>query len=563
MNQRPCIVTAIVVSSFVFVGASVFAQGPPGGGPGNSPATVITKAVADLTDPAMPRITIEGVGFGTTPQVDIGFDLGTLLTLTLVGAPMDTLIVADLPVTIASGTYLLVVEAGQGQNKTGVIDVTIGAVGPTGANGAAGADGVDGATGATGSPGPPGPLNPNVLTEATNSALGIDALVNNTGLNNTAIGSAALSSNTTGSFNTAIGIAALSSNTTGGFNTATGRLALSNNTTGSQNTATGTTALTSNTTGLQNTASGTITLFRNTTGSNNTATGVQALFSNTTGGDNTATGAQALASNTTARFNTASGALALRENTTGSFNTASGVSALQANTIGVSNTASGVRALALNTTGGNNTTTGRNSLNNNTTGSGAYALGDNTTGSNNTAIGFSANVSASHLTNATAIGANAIVDASNTIRLGDANVAVIEGQVAFTFTSDRNQKENFRPVDGQGVLHKIRAIPVQSWNYIGQDPTQFRHLGPMAQDFFAAFGRDDIGTNGTPTTINSGDMQGILMVAVQALEHRTSEQQETIRRLEADKAELKDRLEELEKRVLAGERRRRSERRAR
>ena len=32
MNQRPCIVSAIVVSSFVLAAASVFAQGPPGGG---------------------------------------------------------------------------------------------------------------------------------------------------------------------------------------------------------------------------------------------------------------------------------------------------------------------------------------------------------------------------------------------------------------------------------------------------------------------------------------------------------------------------------------------------
>lgn len=40
----------------------------------------------------------------------------------------------------------------------------------------------------------------------------------------------------------------------------------------------------------------------------------------------------------------------------------------------------------------------------------------------------------------------------------------------------------------------------------------------MAQDFFAAFGHDGIGTIGTPTTINSGDMAGVLMIAVQALE---------------------------------------------
>ena len=47
-----------------------------------------------------------------------------------------------------------------------------------------------------------------------------------------------------------------------------------------------------------------------------------------------------------------------------------------------------------------------------------------------------------------------IVDASNKIRLGNASVTVIEGQVAFTFTSDINGKENFRPVDGGEILKK-------------------------------------------------------------------------------------------------------------
>ena len=39
-----------------------------------------------------------------------------------------------------------------------------------------------------------------------------------------------------------------------------------------------------------------------------------------------------------------------------------------------------------------------------------------------------------------------------------------------------------------------------------------------AQDFFAAFGHDAIGTIGTPTVITSGDLDGILMIAAQALE---------------------------------------------
>ncbi len=119
----------------------------------------------------------------------------------------------------------------------------------------------------------------------------------------------------------------------------------------------------------------------------------------------------------------------------------------------------------------------------------------------------------------------------------------------FTFPSDKNQKENFRPVDGQQVLRKIGGLTLTSWNYIGHDPKQFRHYGPVAQEFFGAFGRDAIGTIGTSTTINSGDMDGILMVAVQALEKRTVELgqekerlTETVEALKADNAELRAQL---------------------
>ena len=143
-------------------------------------------------------------------------------------------------------------------------------------------------------------------------------------------------------------------------------------------------------------------------------------------------------------------------------------------------------------------------------------------GSANTAIGFAADVSTGNLTNATAIGANATVNASNKIRLGDTSVTVIEGQVAYTFTSDKTKKENFKPVDGEEVLEKIRGFELTSCNFIGHDPKEFRHYGPMAQDFFAASGHDGVGQIGTETTINSGDMAGILIIAVQTLEKRTA-----------------------------------------
>ncbi len=70
------------------------------------------------------------------------------------------------------------------------------------------------------------------------------------------------------------------------------------------------------------------------------------------------------------------------------------------------------------------------------------------------------------------------------------------------------------------------------------DPGGARWVDPGRR----AGGDDAIGTVGTPTTISSGDLDGILMIAVQALEKRTVEQEKEI-------AELKARLDVLERRV--------------
>ena len=106
--------------------------------------------------------------------------------------------------------------------------------------------------------------------------------------------------------NTAIGAAALFSNTTGSFNTATGFLALTNNTVGDGNTANGTNALAFNITGSDNTATGNGALFNNNA-SGNTANGANALLANTTGFDDTAMGKGALGTNSSGSLNTAIG----------------------------------------------------------------------------------------------------------------------------------------------------------------------------------------------------------------------------------------------------------------
>jgi hypothetical protein len=119
-----------------------------------------------------------------------------------------------------------------------------------------------------------------------NTVLGDDALVNNTGTDNTAVGFNALINNTTGSDNTAIGFQALLANTTGGANTATGIAALYSNSTGSANTASGWYALQFNTVGIQNTAYGAAALSHTTAGSGNIALGYQAGQNLTTGSNN-------------------------------------------------------------------------------------------------------------------------------------------------------------------------------------------------------------------------------------------------------------------------------------
>jgi hypothetical protein len=68
-------------------------------------------------------------------------------------------------------------------------------------------------------------------------------------------------------------------------------------------------------------------------------------------------------------------------------------------------------------------------------------------------------VSSGNLTNATTIGYGAIVDASNKVRIGNAAVTVIEGQVAYTFPSDGRFKTNVtESVKGLDFIMKLRPV---------------------------------------------------------------------------------------------------------
>jgi hypothetical protein len=109
--------------------------------------------------------------------------------------------------------------------------------------------------------------------------------------------------------------------------------------------------------------------------------------------------------------------------------------------------------------------------------------------------------------------------------------ALAPGSGSWSIVSDRNLKGNFAPVDELQVLDALAGIPMQSWNYTSQDAA-IRHLGPMAQDFRAAFG---LGEN--DTTISTVDAQGVALAGVQGLYHLAQDQ---AAQLESQQAQIDD-----------------------
>ena len=427
-----------------------------------------------------------------------------------------------------------------------------------------------------------------------NSANGNNALYSNlTGSYNTANGFYSLYANTTGFYNTAIGSYALNANLTGHFNTAIGLNALVMDSSGSTNTAVGANAGLTNTSG-----SGNVFLGYNAgyyeTGSNKlyianggaspliygdfstnkiglgTTTPEFRLSLDSDGGimatgtlgsgtllttagsgtrlfwyprkaafragivfgpewddanigdysfaTNIGTKASGTASIATGAFTVASGNIstAMGWSTTASAesSTAMGLSTIASGdystAIGVSSTASGYASMAVGNYASTNFKTG------------AFVMGDNGT---STIMNSSAdNQFSARFINGYRLFTN------STLTSG---VTLAAGAGAWASVSDKNLKENFREVNTEDILAKVGAIPVTDWNYKTQDK-KVRHIGPMAQDFFAAFHLD----GESDTTINTLDIDGINMAAIQALKQRTDELKKATNKIDAMQTEI-------------------------
>jgi hypothetical protein len=112
--------------------------------------------------------------------------------------------------------------------------------------------------------------------------------------------------------------------------------------------------------------------------------------------------------------------------------------------------------------------------------------------------------------------------------------------------SDSNAKTDIEPVDTREVLKKVAALPVTSWHY--KHDVNRRYIGPMAQDFHAAFG---LGSD--DKTITTLDTDGVTLAAIQGLveelEERDARSALEIRARDVEIAELKAQLRQINERL--------------
>lgn len=123
---------------------------------------------------------------------------------------------------------------------------------------------------------------------------------------------------------------------------------------------------------------------------------------------------------------------------------------------------------------------------------------------------------------------------------GASKAYIAAGDSAWNVTSDRNAKTAIVPVDGREVLEKVIAMPLSTWRYKSQE-AKYRHMGPMAQDFYAAFQLGD-----SDKSISTVDADGVALAAIQGLNTLLAEKDGQIASLRAEvSAQAKDKDEQI------------------
>ena len=115
-----------------------------------------------------------------------------------------------------------------------------------------------------------------------------------------------------------------------------------------------------------------------------------------------------------------------------------------------------------------------------------------------------------------------------------ASAAVVFAAASFTSVGPSSAEI----IDNSAILDAVAAMPITTWEY--KNRADARHIGPMAQDFYAAFGLGD-----SERHISAVDAAGVSLAAIQALSQQLEDK-------DAELEALKERLAALES-LLLGE----------
>jgi hypothetical protein len=227
-----------------------------------------------------------------------------------------------------------------------------------------------------------------------------------------------------------------------------------------------------------------------------------------------------------------------QNNATGTYSTVSG---------GANNTANGsytaVGGGYVNAANGTGATV-PGGIGNVASGAGSFAAGQDAQAVNNGAFvwsdGTATTSSAANNQFAARASGGVIFYSSSANNVG---VQLPAGSGSWSSLSDRDAKNNIMPVDSQLVLARVASLPLATWSYKTEHGV--RHIGPMAQDFHAAFnvGEDD-------RHIADVDEGGVALTAIKGLNQKLEEQIKESKDKDAEIADLKVRLDALEQIVL-------------
>ena len=112
--------------------------------------------------------------------------------------------------------------------------------------------------------------------------------------------------------------------------------------------------------------------------------------------------------------------------------------------------------------------------------------------------------------------------------------------------SDREFVEQLAPIDPRQILEALAGISIETWNYKFEDKS-IRHIGPMAQDFYAAFGM-----GATDKMIYHMDAIGVCMASIKGLYALLQEQSAQIDQLQEELSQQATQIDKLHRLINEG-----------